>query len=178
MLFRSGLPLVTLTNATTTMATFVAPEVKVNSVLEFTLTVTDKYGATSTAITKVTVKNIAPDIVVSAVSSSATKVQRGRTFTFTAYTKNQGNAVTSVSTNTGLYLSNGANKIFLDRIIIAANLSVNGTSSVISKKVTVPATLAPGTYSLYAIADEKLAQTELDEDNNSFTGSTITVTQK
>ena len=173
-----GLPLVTLTNATTAIATFVAPEVKVNSVLEFTLTVTDNYGATSTAITKVTVKNIAPDIVVSAVSSSATKVQRGRTFTFTAYTKNQGNAVTSVSTNTGLYLSNGANKIFLDRIIIAANLSVNGTSSVISKKVTVPATLAPGTYSLYAIADEKLAQTELDEGNNSFMGSTITVTQK
>ena len=173
-----GLPPAMLTNEKTASATFVAPDVTVNSVLEFMLTVTDSYGAISTAITTVTVKNIAPDMVVSAVSSSATKVQRGRTFTFTAYTKNQGNAVTSLSTNTGLYLSNGANKIYLNTLTIAANLSVNGTSSVISKKVTVPATLAPGTYSLYAIADEKLAQTELDEGNNSFTGGTITVTQK
>ena len=173
-----GLPPVVLTNAKTASATFVAPELTVNSVLEFMLTVTDNYGAISTAITKVTVKNVAPDMVVAAVSSSATIVQRGRTFIFTAYTKNQGNAATFVSTNTGLYLSNGANKIYLDRIIVAANLSVNGTSSVISKKVTVPATLAPGTYSLYAIADEKLAQIELDEENNSLMGSTITVTQK
>jgi large repetitive protein len=58
---------------------------------------------------------------------------------------------------------------------VASGLAINGTRSA-ATVVTVPATLAAGTYYLGAIADYTNAQAELSETNNSFTGVTIQVT--
>jgi hypothetical protein len=51
-------PAVTLLNANTATASFVAPAVSVNTVLTFQLTVTDNQGATGSATTGVTVVNV------------------------------------------------------------------------------------------------------------------------
>ncbi len=51
-------PAVILTNANTTVASFTAPAVSVDTVLTFQLTVTDNLGATGTATASVTVANV------------------------------------------------------------------------------------------------------------------------
>lgn len=175
-------PAVTLNGATAANPTFTAPQVNADTALTFALTVTDNNGARSnSASTNVAVKNVAPDLIVTAVSGSLTTVQRGRTFTFTSTTKNQGNAATTVATNTGLYLVNASTNVqyaftatapaTTASAAIASGLAINGSTAV-GVKVTVPTTVPAGTYYLRAVADYQLKQGELDENNNTFTGTT------
>lgn len=174
----SGDPVVNLSGANTATATFTAPLVNAASVmLEFQLKVTDNDGATATALTWVYVKDLRPDLIVTAVSrGSVSSVARGKTFIFTATTKNdQGTAATTVATDTGLYLVHTTTKVVTPLLpssaTIAAGLAV-GSNIVTNTTVTVPSTLAAGTYALRAVADYTLLQAELREDNNTFTGST------
>ena len=58
---------------------------------------------------------------------------------------------------------------------VAKGLAAGATKSA-ATSVTVPSTLAAGTYYLGAIADYTGKQAEADETNNSFIGITIQVT--
>lgn len=137
-----------------------------------TITIT----ATSGSINgRTTLLNAGSDLIVTTASSGATTVKRGRTFTFSASTKNLGNAASTEATNTGLYLATGTTSTLVGSISIPSGLAAGSTSTAVRMKVTVPSTLGPGTYSLRAIADYTATQVELNEDNNAFTGGTITV---
>ena len=171
-------PAVTLSNAATATPTFIAPQVNADTVLSFQLTVTDSLGLTGSAVINVTVKNVyGPDLIVTAISGAAS-VKRGSSFAFSSTTKNQGNTATTVSTNTGLYLSTDAvittSDILLGSTPIAT-LAAGVSSKLAKPRVTVPSTLAPGTYYLGAIADYIGVEGELDENNNSISGATIAV---
>ena len=135
---------------------------------------TTQVTATSGAISGNTALDNGPDLVITSVSSGiVTSVRRGKTFTFTANTKNQGSKATTVATNTGLYLINTATSAstLLGNISLPAGLAAGVTSTLISKTVTVPSNQPLGTYVLRATADYTNAQIETKELNNSFTGT-------
>jgi Leucine-rich repeat (LRR) protein len=173
-------PAATLVNANSATATFAAPQVTSDTVLTFQLMVTDNNGATATATTAVKVENVrGADLVVTAVSGSVTTVRRGSSFSFASITKNAGDRSTSTSTTTGLYLSSDATTTASDVRVGTVSIAGLGSGQAVNavNRVTVPRTLAPGTYYLGAIADYTQRQSELDETNNSLTGIAIQVTQ-
>ncbi|MDO8413049.1 MAG: kelch repeat-containing protein [Gallionellaceae bacterium] len=118
-----------------------------------------------------------PDLVVTTVTSALATVERGKTITFNSTTKNQGTATTVASTSTGLYLSTDA--VITTADILVGSVSVAslaaGTSQSAATSITVSKKLARGTYYLGAIADYTNAETESNESNNSYTGTTIQV---
>jgi len=173
-------PAVALVNANGATSTFTAPQVTADTVLAFQLTVTDNNGATATATTTVTVANVkGVDLVVTAASGSVTTVKRGSSFYFASTTRNAGDLSTSTSTTTGLYLSSDAAITAGDVRVGAVGIRGLGPGQAVNavNRVTVPLTLAPGTYYLGAIADYTRRQPELDEANNSLAGIAIQVTQ-
>jgi Leucine-rich repeat (LRR) protein len=173
-------PTVTLVNANSAVASFTAPQVAANTVLNFQLTVTDNTGATATAATKVTVQNLSgADLVVSDVVATTPRVRRGGAFLVLMTTANVGDLATKQSTSTCVYLSTDP-KLMTGNVKLRSVpvRSLRGGASVRSiEYVSVPRTVAPGTYYVGAIADCTSRQTEIDEGNNSRTGAPIVVTK-
>ena len=139
-------------------------------------TITATSGSVSGSTSLVVVGGQA-DLSVSAVSGSVATVERGKNFTFNSTTKNQGTAATATSTSTGLYFSTDATITTADARVgtVSVGILAPAASQSASTIVTVPKTLARGTYYLGAIADYTGAQAESNESNNSFTGTTIEV---
>ena len=117
-----------------------------------------------------------PDLLVTAVSgpSSAT---RGTNIFLMSTVRNQGGVSTGAVVQVGLYLSTDTLITAADTRLgsrsagrLAAGLSNSGT-----KTVLVPATLAPGTYYVGAIADDTGAVVELTETNNSLAGNSLAI---
>ncbi len=119
------------------------------------------------------------DLVMTAVSTTATSVNAGTAFTITNTEANQGTTMMTVATNTiKFYLS-------LDNVITASDTVLTGTrivsgllaggSSTGTTTVTVPKATPIGTYYIGAIADGTSAQIENNETNNAMAGGTITV---
>ena len=98
-------------------------------------------------------------------------------FTFNSTSQNSGSAATALSTRTGLYLSADATitptDIRLGSVSIPS-LAPDASQST-STRVVIPRKLARGIYYLGAIADYLGAETERNENNNSFAGTTIQV---
>ena len=162
--------------------TFTAPQVTADTVLTFQLTVQNQWGETGSDTVNVTVKPFGvqparPDLVVTEVSSSVATVKRGRTFLFYSTTKNQGTVATTAASMTGLYLSTDATITQDDTLLGSVDVGdyYPGYSLPTSRDATIPKTLKPGTYYLGAIADVSGVETESNESNNSFTGTTIQV---
>jgi serralysin len=109
-----------------------------------------------------------PDLVVSALSFSSSSVRRGGSFTVTDTTKNSGTATAGGST-TRYRLSKDATITGSD-VLLTGSRSVSsltaGASNTASVTVTVPSTVAVGTYYLGACADNLGAVTESNETNN------------
>lgn len=115
------------------------------------------------------------DFMVTALSGPATAI-RGQTISLTSAVMNQGPG-TAPSSVTGLYLST-------DGAITTADLRLGtraigslapGASNEGAVSVVVPSTVAPGVYSLGAIADYANKRHETDETNNARVGPVMTI---
>ena len=119
---------------------------------------------------------VGPDLTMSALGMPST-VMAGSTVNVSDTTKNTGGGAATPST-TAFYLSSNTTLDAADirlgiRVVppLAAGISAAGTTA-----VTIPATLAPGTYYLIANADDGAAVGETTETNNTRR-VTIQVTQ-
>lgn len=109
-----------------------------------------------------------PDLVITATSHSPARLSPGSDFTATDTVRNVGNTSSRTST-TRYYLSVDAVKstddtqMFGSRAVgeLAADGEASGSAS-----ITVPSSVAPGTYTLLACADASRVVTEVDESNN------------
>jgi len=139
-----------------------------NTVAEETETNNSRCTATTLQVTQ-------PDLLVTAVSSQASAVTGGSLAIDTTVTNPS--PVASPSFHLGLYLSTDATittsdlRIGYRSVSLAANASSTATTT-----VTIPPTLAPGTYTLGAIADYSSRQLETSEVNNALAGTAVTIT--
>lgn len=117
-----------------------------------------------------------PDLVMTALSGPSSGLT-GAAISVTTTVTNQGQ-VSSSSFSVGIYLSSDATITTGDTRIGTRSVSTlgAGAGSTGTSSVTVPATLAPATYYLGAIADYGNSRKETSETNNALTGSTIAVT--
>ncbi len=124
------------------------------------------------------------DLVMSAVSTTATSVAVGTSFPINSAVTNNGTGPTVVATTIRFYLSSDANITGLagsgDILLsgtrtVAAGLAAGATSSIVATTVTVPLATILGIYFIGAIADATNVQPETDETNNALAGGTITV---
>ena len=119
------------------------------------------------------------DLVMSAVSTTATSVARGTSFPISNTETNQGTTMTTVSNTLKFYLSTDVTITSTDIPLTAsrtvASLGV-GASSTATTNVMVPTTVAAGTYYIGVIADANNAQIENNEINNSNSPSMVSIT--
>ncbi|MBI3620741.1 MAG: SBBP repeat-containing protein [Nitrospirae bacterium] len=108
----------------------------------------------------------APDLVIWDVSTAATSLQRGTSFTVTDTALNQGVSAAAATTNGFSLSANGTtdNYVFpVTRSVPALGAGANNTGSTL---LTVPSTVAFGAYYVCARADSTNAVVEGDESNN------------
>jgi subtilase family serine protease len=115
-----------------------------------------------------------PDLVMTAVSTTAVKVVPGAMISVSSTVKNQGPAIATGPFTVGLYLATSptvdpATARFLGTRSIAS-LST-GASSLASTSVTIPGDVVPGSYFIGAVVDPGSAVGELDETNNALAGA-------
>ncbi|MBI5075074.1 MAG: peptidase, partial [Nitrospirae bacterium] len=116
-----------------------------------------------------------PDLVVTSVSGPTSAITL-QSISVSNTVQNQGGAA-SGNFSIGIYLSTDP-AITTGDILIGtrtASLAANGVSA-ISTTVTIPASIASGTYYIGAIADSAGVVQESNETNNSLAGNQITVT--
>ncbi len=119
------------------------------------------------------------DLVMSAVSTTATSVAVGISFAIANTETNNGTTSSTVANTVRFYLSSDTTITTADTLLtgtrsIAAGL-LAGASNSATTTVTVPRSLTPGTYHIGAIADATGAQLETNENNNTLAGNAITV---
>ncbi|MGC2457247.1 MAG: CARDB domain-containing protein [Gallionellaceae bacterium] len=119
------------------------------------------------------------DLVPTSLSTTATSVSRGGSFTVTDTVVNQGASPTSASSfRVNYYLSTDTTITAADTLIGGRNIAsiAAGGSNTASTSVNVPASLAPGVYYVGEIVDSGSAQPETNKTNNTATTvGTITV---
>jgi subtilase family serine protease len=119
-----------------------------------------------------------PDLTIASVSEAPSTIAPGRTFSATAATAIAGSA-SSGSSTTRFYFSVDATRDASD-VLLTGSISVAalapGQTSSSSKTLTVPATMADGSYRLLACADDTGTTMELNEGNNcSASGASVSV---
>jgi alpha-tubulin suppressor-like RCC1 family protein len=119
------------------------------------------------------------DLRMTAVSTTSTSVRAGNSFTLSDTETNQGTSAMTVGSNTiKYYLSHDTTITTADTFVgqrtVSGALAVGANNSG-SVTVTVPASLAAGTYYIGAIADGANVQPENNETNNWRAGAAITV---
>lgn len=140
----------------------------------FTVRVTDANNATATKDLSIAiVVPMRPDLIVTVVSGP-TSGTRGRKVTVNATAKNQGQASAGAST-LSFYLSADATITTADKKLsdVSVTSLAVGASKAVSSSVTLPTSLAKGTYYVGAIADRAAVVLESDENNNWKAGNTI-----
>ena len=112
------------------------------------------------------------DLIMDTVSKTAADVHVGKTFAVGSIEKNQGTTKMTVSSNAvRFYLSADATITTADILLAGGSRTVSvlaggAISTTGSTIVTVPKTVAPGTYYVGACADATNVQSETDETNN------------
>jgi subtilase family serine protease len=120
-----------------------------------------------------------PDLIISAISTTATTVAKGANFSLSNSAKNQGGG-SAGSFVIAFHLSTNTTYGDGDDVAFTATRTVSslaaGATSATSTTLTVPASTPAGTYYVCALADSNNTVAEGDETNNSAcTGTTITV---
>jgi subtilase family serine protease len=121
-----------------------------------------------------------PDLIISAISTSATTVAKGANFSLSNTVLNQGGSTAGsfviafhLSTNTTY---GDGDDIAITQTRSVTSLGVGATNTVPTTTLTVPLTTPSGTYYVCALSDSTDIVVEGDETNNSScTTSTITV---
>jgi len=132
---------------------------------------------TKCSTTQVTVPN--SDLIVSAVSTTATTATAGKSVYISNSIKNQGGSksgsfVVAFHLSTNPVYGDGDDVVSTKTRMISA-LAIGGTNTA-STSVTIPSTTPAGTYYMCVKADDTDTVTELDETNNTAcTSTTITV---
>lgn len=125
------------------------------------------------------------DLVMSAVSTTSTSVAVGGSFIINNTEKNQGTTWMSATSNViRFYLSADATITSADKLLTGTRTVAAlapGASSSAATTVTVPSTIAKGTYYIGAIADATNAQPETNpagtgETNNTNSPSAVRIT--
>ncbi|OGP74391.1 MAG: hypothetical protein A2V86_01520 [Deltaproteobacteria bacterium RBG_16_49_23] len=117
-----------------------------------------------------------PDLVITSITGPGTAIA-GQQIEVTVIVKNRGNA-NSRSFYISLHLSSGA-ELTSNSVQIGSGYCSSmgiGSEKIRTLYGTVPANLA-GTYYIGAIADSNKVVTESNENNNSFVGNQISITQ-
>jgi RHS repeat-associated protein len=120
------------------------------------------------------------DLIPTAVSTTATSVLTGGSFTVSDTVQNQGTSPTSSSFAIRYYLSTDATITTADSSMGIRNVSslAAGASSSADYTITVGSGFAPGTYYLGVMVDPTGLQPETDENNNIMVAlGTITITR-
>ncbi|MDO8413849.1 MAG: CARDB domain-containing protein [Gallionellaceae bacterium] len=136
-------------------------------------------GYSSAAADFLTVKYvIAPDLLITDVSTALTGLPIGGAATVSTTVKNQGSVATSVSSTVGIYLSTDATITTEDILIGSRTVGVlaPGETSTVETSMLLPPypTLWPNTnYYLGAIADVNNVQPEISDANNALAGMTL-----
>jgi subtilase family serine protease len=115
-----------------------------------------------------------PDLVQSTLTDPPATAARGGTFTINETVLNQGTIAASATT-TRYYLSlNGTttSAVLLGQIRSVGTLAAGGSSAA-SKVLTVPSTIASGSYYVLACADDTKVVLESDENNNCRASATL-----
>ena len=123
----------------------------------------------------ITLAPLLPDLVVTAVTASASGT-RGKSITVTATVKNQGKGSAAAST-LSFYLSIDTVITVTDTLLgdVAIPVLAAGASGKVSAAFVVPSTMAPGSYTIGAIADRTAVVTEANESNNTLAGKKLTI---
>jgi len=133
-----------------------------------TLVVSESNESNNCRASTTTIQISLPDLVVTSVSNPPATAGAGGTFSVTATIANQGTATAAAST-ARFYLSTDQLKDGGDALLSGtrsvASLTA-GQSSSGSTTVTIPSSMAAGTYYLLACADDTLAVSESNEGNN------------
>jgi large repetitive protein len=116
------------------------------------------------------------DLLPTTVTAPAAGVA-GSTITVSAIVANPGTTAASASL-LSFYLTTGGTPTRGDLLLGTANINPleAGDSQMAAGQVTLPASLAPGLYTIGAIADSSDQVLERDEANNALAGNTINVT--
>jgi subtilase family serine protease len=135
-------------------------------VLTVTGSVGYKVGAPSAATVTIVSDDVAPDLVVTALTVPAT-ASAGSVMAISGTTKNQGTGASSAST-TRFYLSANTGIEASDPVVgsSAVGTLAVGASAAASLNVTIPGDTVPGTYFLIAQADAENTNAETSEANN------------
>ncbi|MBI4597760.1 MAG: cellulase family glycosylhydrolase [Candidatus Omnitrophica bacterium] len=147
-----------------------------------TFTVTDIVGLTDSESVSIIVSDVTrPDLLMSALSTTATSARPGSSIMISNAVKNQG-AVASTSLKVVFHLSTDASYGGSDDMAFTATRALStlgiGATSAVNTSVTVPATTPLGAYVICAMADGEQAVVETDESNNSrCTNTTLQVTK-
>jgi len=126
-----------------------------------------------------TVQITAPDLILTAVSTTATTVLKGKTFVVSSTAKNQG-ALASTAFRLGFSLSPNTTYGDSDDVTVGNVRSITslaaGASSTGNTTITVPGATPSGVYYVCSIADSLNQVIETDEGNNTRCSTTqITV---
>ena len=121
----------------------------------------------------------ASDLVLTALTTTATAVRAGSTFSVSSTARNQGTASAGSSVVTFRLSPDsayGTNDIVITATRSISSLAVNASSTG-STTLTAPASTPPGTYFVCAMADGNSTVNESNESNNTWcTAQTIQVT--
>jgi subtilase family serine protease len=147
--------------------------VEVNETVVLTLKASAGYVVGTPSVGTVTIvsDDVAPDLVVSALTAPATS-GAGSTIQITDTTKNQGTGTAGAST-TSFYLSvNGAIDA-ADTLLGTRDVPelLPGATNVVTTPLTLPSPLTTGTYSVIAKADGPGVHAETSETNNTRSAS-------
>ena len=121
------------------------------------------------------------DLISTGLSTTATSVRRGRSFTVSDSVKNQGTSPLAYpgGFRVNYYLFRDATPIKAGTVIGGRNIAVlaPGATNSASTLVSIPVTLAPGVYHLGEVVDVSNAQIEINKANNAAAAAgTVTVT--
>ena len=132
-------------------------------------------GSPASGIVTITSDDLPPDLVVTALSAPATAAA-GAALTLTDTTRNQSPSG-APSSSTGFYLSVNNAVDAGDAFLGSRSVSplAAGTSEAGTTTVTLPDSIAPGSYYIIARADWASALEETNEINNTRTGNTMRV---
>lgn len=113
-----------------------------------------------------------PNLIVNSLTLNNASLAAGSTVAVNFSVINSGTASAAAST-AGIYLNNNGTLTLLKSVAVSS-LSVNGTFNSGGISVTVPGTLAPGSYAIYVTADTGGTVAESNEfDNTRTTALTI-----